>query len=97
MKAFLEKHVNYFCLFSLFVIKSMVYSSGIVDALILGVITLAILGEKISNRYFDVKEKYINENQFRSQVNTDMAKLLQDVSQLKMANYNPLNTALRKK
>lgn len=92
------KNLNYpFVLFSLYLVKSVVLP-GEHDTAVLGVIMGLFLGEKLLNkvklvfdRFFDVKESVISENEFRVQVNDHMGKLQQEVAAIKMGQSpNPL-------
>lgn len=84
-----------YVLFPLYVLKSILFSFGMIDFWILGLILIFAMFEKFVskleigvNRFFDTKEKIISENQFRAGVNADMSKLLEEVNMLKMITSN---------
>ncbi len=93
MGRFLQSFKDPYVLFPLYVLKSCIFSFGMVDFWILGVIMVLALAEKLMtkveqgfNRYFDTKEKVISENVFRNAVNTDISKLMEEVNTLKLIN-----------
>lgn len=98
MKQFF-KSLNYpFVLFFLYLVKSAILPEIGLDAAILGIIGAIFILEniikysKISiDNYLETKRLLINENQFRSQVNTDMASLVAEVNSLRLIVNNPLN------
>lgn len=95
VKEFLKVFKDPYVLFPLYLTKSIIIQSGMVDFWILGVICFMALSEKVItkldigvNRFFDAKEKVISENQFRAGVNADMAKLVEEVNLLKAITSN---------
>lgn len=93
VKEFLSVFKDPHVLFPLYLTKSIIISSGMVDFWILGVISFVALSEKVINkldlgfnRYFDTKEKVISENVFRDAVNNDMSKVMEEINTLKMIN-----------
>lgn len=95
VKEFLKVFKDPYVLFLIYLTKSIIYCSGMVDFWILGVICFMALCEKVIfkadsqlTRFFDTKEKVISENTFRAGVNADMAKLVDEVNVLKMITSN---------
>ncbi len=95
VKEFLKVFKDPYVLFPIYLIKSIILPSGMVDFWILGVICFMALAEKVMskaevqvNKYFDAKEKLLSENSFRASVNTDMAKIFEEVNLLKMINQS---------
>jgi len=87
MKESIKKLNKPFVLIVLFLIKAVALPFGWIDAVILAILSLVYITKYSVDRYMDMKDKVLSENMFRSKVNVDIAKLANDVSEIKMQNF----------
>jgi hypothetical protein len=85
-------------LFPIYLLKSIIFSFGMLDFWILGAICFYILIDKIILKadkcvdlYFEAKKMVITENQFRLDVNRDMSDIKNQLNLLKMAVNQPFD------
>jgi len=97
-KDFLLLFKDPYVLFPLYLLKSILYSFGMVDFGVLAVIAFFALFEKFLGKakesvdtYFDIKKSVLSENEFRLQVNKDMSELMTQVQGIKMVVNNPFD------
>lgn len=95
VKEFLKVFKDPYVLFPIYLFKSSIISFGMVDFWILLSIAFMALAEKFLNkandqvtRFFDAKDKVLSENQFRNNVNTDIARIMEEINTLKVINQS---------
>ena len=103
MKEFLKVFKDPYVLFPIYLLKSTVWSFGMIDFWILFIVAFLSLAEKFlvklekaTDQYFDIKNKVISENEFRNAVNQDMANIKQDMAVMKMSVNKPYENLLKR-
>ena len=103
MKEFLKVFKDPYVLFPIYLLKSTVWSFGMIDFWILFIIAFLALAEKFLvklekaiDQYFDIKNKVISENEFRNAVNQDMANVKQTLEVMKMSVNKPYENLLKR-
>lgn len=103
MKEFLKVFKDPYVLFPIYLLKSIVWSFGMIDFWILFIVAFLALAEKFlaklekaTDQYFDIKNKVISENEFRNAVNQDMANVKQTLEVMKMSVNKPYENLLKR-